>query len=62
MLSAWGQYSIYRGCEVHVRAYAIVKPVPRCTDEDSPIVGMIAIVVFIEEITSLFFVVGLSVS
>lgn len=62
MLSAWGQYSIYRGCGVHVRAYAIVKPVPRCTDEDSPIVGMIAIVVFIEEITSLFFVVGLSVS
>ena len=45
-----------------MRTYAIVKPISRCTDEDSPIVGVIAIVVFIEEITSLFFVAGLSVS
>ena len=45
-----------------MQTYAVVEPVSRCADEDGPVVGVIAIVVFIEEITGLFFVVGLSVS
>ena len=42
------------------RTYAIVEPVPRCTDEDSPVIGVIVIPVFVKEITG--FVTGLSVS
>jgi hypothetical protein len=45
-----------------VRTYAIIEPISRCTDEDRPVVGMIAITVFIEEATGLFFAVGLGVS
>jgi len=45
-----------------VGTYAIVEPVSRCTDENRPVVGMIAIAVFIEETTGLFFVVSLRVS
>ena len=44
-----------------VRTHAIVEPVSRCTDENCPVVGVIAIAVFIEEITGLFSVVGLGV-
>lgn len=42
------------------RTYTIVEPVPRCTNEDSPVVGVIIITVFVKEITG--FVAGLSVS
>ena len=45
-----------------MRTYTIVEPIPRCTDENGPVVGVIAIVVFIEEITGSFFVVCLNVS
>jgi len=47
---------------IQVRAHAIVEPVSRCTDEDCPVVGVIAVGMFIEEITGLFLVVGLSIS
>ena len=39
--------------------YAIVEPVPRCTDEDGPVVGVIVISVFVKEVTGT--VAGLSV-
>ena len=47
---------------VQARTYAIVEPVSRCADENRPVVGVIAIAVFIEEITGLVFVVDLSIS
>ena len=45
-----------------MRTYAIIEPISRCTDKNRPVVGVVAIAVFIEETTSLVFVAGLSVS
>jgi len=41
-----------------VGTYAIIKPISRCADEDGPVVGVVAIVVFVEETTGLFFLSG----
>ena len=52
---------MFSGRKVLVGTHAVVEPVPRCTDEDGPVVGVVAISVFSEETTGLFFVVGLDV-